>query len=70
MVWECRYECPGAWCNIELQAALMIVVQVGLEQAIGVTDESVVRSAIGEIPLYLGGEVDCIDGEGSLSASS
>ena len=44
------------------------VVQVGsvnryFSGASPLTLRSVVRSAIGQIPLCLGGEVDCVDGE-------
>jgi RAT1-interacting protein len=40
-----------------------IVVQVGqLSPFTSMLSESLVRSAIGDIPLFLGGEVDCVDG--------
>lgn len=38
------------------------VVQVS-QRAIDWAEESLVRSAIGDVPLCLGGEVDCIRGE-------
>lgn len=31
-------------------------------------DQSLVRSAIGEVPLCLGGEVDCVQGTSNISA--
>ena len=66
MVWQRKYERSGATVPSDLMMSdVFPVVQVSpidRVRACLILPRSVVRSAIGDIPLCLGGEVDCVQG--------
>jgi len=61
----CRYvflHISVVWFGLSVNSTVVQVSHLVHPRHRRLTDASIVRSAIGDIPLCLGGEVDCVEG--------